>query len=100
VSTTRINEKVKEFEPMQISKKPVEFIDPKKEALSMVMVDEDYDGKVFDLDHYFFGDEIIKNNFEVVFPRKKTGQKLMIIYLDVLGNEKIEVKDIKEFKKK
>jgi hypothetical protein len=24
----------------------------------------------------------------------------MIIYLDVLGNEKVEVKDIKDFKKK
>jgi len=92
--------KIKRFEPVQISKKPVEFEDPRKEALSMVMIDEDYDGKVFDMDHYFFGDEIVKNDFKVAFPKEKTGQKLMIIYLDVLGNEKIEVKDIKDFKKK
>ena len=92
--------KIKTFEPLQISKKPVEFEDPKKEALSLVMIDEDYDGKVFDMDHYFFGDEIIKDDFEVIFPKQKAGQKIMIIYLDVLGNEKAEVKDIKDFKKK
>jgi len=92
--------KIKKFEPVQISKKPVEFEDPKKEALSMVMIDEDYDGKVFDMDHYFFGDEIVKNDFKAVFPKQKAGQKLMIIYLDILGNEKAEVKDTKDFKKK
>jgi len=91
---------IKKFEPVQISKKPIEFEDSKKEALSMVMIDEDYDGKVFDMDHYFFGDEIVKNNFKVVFPKQKAGKKIMIIYLDVLGNEKVEVKDIKDFKKK
>jgi len=91
---------IKKFEPVQISKKPVEFEDPKKEALSMVMIDKDYYGKVFDMDHYFFGDEIIKNDYAVIFPKQNAGQKIMIIYLDVLGNEKVEVKDIKDFKKK
>jgi site-specific DNA-methyltransferase (adenine-specific)/adenine-specific DNA-methyltransferase len=92
--------RIKKFEPVQISKKPVEFQDPKKEALSIVMIDENYDGKVFDMDHYFFGDEIVKNDFKVVFPSDKVGEKIMIIYLDVLGNEKVEVKDAKDFKKK
>ncbi|MBA7660570.1 hypothetical protein ES703_68573 [subsurface metagenome] len=92
--------KIKKFEPLQISKKPVEFEDPKKEALSMVMIDENYDGKVFDMDYYSFGDEIIKNDFKVVFTKENTGEKIMIIYLDVLGNEKVEVKNIKDFKKK
>jgi site-specific DNA-methyltransferase (adenine-specific)/adenine-specific DNA-methyltransferase len=92
--------KIKKFEPVQISKKPVEFKDPKKEALSMVMIDKNYDGKVFDMDYYFFNDEIIKNDFKVAFSAEKAGPKIMIIYLDVLGNEKVEVKDIKDFKKK
>ena len=92
--------KIKKFEPVQISKKPVEFEDPKKEALSMVMIDENYDGKVFDIDHYFFGDEIVKNNFKVTIAKEKVGSKIMIIYLDILGNERVEVKDIKDFKKK
>ncbi len=92
--------KINKFEPVQISKKPVEFQDPKKESLAMVMIDKDYDGKVFDMDHYFFNDEIFKNDFKVVFPKDKAGQKIMIIYLDILGNEKIEIKDIKDFKRK
>ncbi len=92
--------KIQKFEPVQISKKPVEFKDPKKEALSMVMIDKNYDGKVFDMDYYFFNDEIIKNDFKVAFSAEKAGPKIMIIYLDVLGNEKVEVKDIKDFKKK
>lgn len=92
--------KINKFEPVQISKKPIEFKDPKKEALAMVMIDKNYDGKVFDMDHYFFNDEIVKNDFKVVFPKDKAGQKIMIIYLDILGNEKVEVKDIKDFKKK
>lgn len=92
--------KIKKFEPVQISKKPVEFKDPKREALSMVMIDKDYDGKVFDMDYYFFNNEIVKNDFKIAFPKDKAGQKIMIIYLDVLGNEKVEVKDIKDFKKK
>jgi DNA modification methylase len=91
--------KIKKFEPVQISKKPVEFEDPKKEALSMVMVDEDYDEKVFDMDYYFFNDDIVKKDFKVVFPKDKVGQRLMVIYLDVLGNEKVEVKNITDFKK-
>ncbi len=92
--------KIKKFEPVQISKKPVEFKDPKREALSMVMIDKNYDGKVFDMDYYFFNDEIIKNDFKIAFSAEKAGPKIMIIYLDVLGNEKVEVKDIKDFKKK
>jgi len=36
----------------------------------------------------------------LLFQQKKAGPKIMIIYLDVLGNEKVEVKDIKDFKKK
>lgn len=92
--------KIQKFEPVQISKKPVEFEDLKKEALSMVMIDEDYDGKIFDMDHYFFNDEIVKNDFKIAFPAEKAGPKIMIIYLDVLGNEKAEVKSIKDFRKK
>ena len=52
------------------------------------------------MNHFFFGDEIVKNNFKIVFPKQKAGQKIMIIYLDVLGNEKVEVKNTKVFKKK
>lgn len=66
----------------------------------MVLIDKDYNDKFFDMDYYFFRDEIEKNGWKVKFPADKVGEKIAIIYLDVLGNERFEVKSIKDFKKK
>jgi len=82
--------KIKEFEPIQIGSNIVEFEDPKSEALALVMIDLDYDGETFNLDNYYFGDEICKNGFNITFD-DKIGNKLMIIYMDIFGNEKKEV---------
>ena len=87
---------IKEFEPVQRTKEPIEFEDA-KEALSMVLVDTEYNGKYFNLTHRFFFDEIEKNNFIVGIPAEKVGKQIMIIYLDILGNERVEVKSIEDF---
>lgn len=89
---------IKKFEAVQRSKKPIEF--KNREALSMVLIDKDYNDKFFDMDYYFFRDEIEKNGWKVKFPADKVGEKIAIVYLDVLGNERFEVKNIKDFKKK
>jgi site-specific DNA-methyltransferase (adenine-specific)/adenine-specific DNA-methyltransferase len=89
---------IKKFEAVQRSKKPIEF--KNREALSMAMIDKDYNGKYFDMDYYFFRDEIEKNGWKVKFPADKVGDKIAIIYLDVLGNERFEVKSINDFKNK
>ena len=89
---------IKKFEAIQRTKKPIEF--KNKEALSMVLIDKDYNGKYFDMDYYFFQDQIEKDNWRVKFSADKIGDKIAIIYLDVLGNERFEVRDIKDFKKK
>jgi len=89
---------IKKFEAVQRSKKPIEF--KNKEALSMVLIDKDYNNKYFDMDYYFFRDQIEKDKWKVKFPADKVGDKIAIIYLDVLGNERFEVKSIKDFKKK
>jgi len=89
---------IKKFEAVQRSKKPIEF--KNREALSMVMIDKDYNGKYFDMDYYFFRDEIEKNGWKVKFPADKVGDKIALIYLDVLGNERFEVKSINVFKNK
>jgi site-specific DNA-methyltransferase (adenine-specific)/adenine-specific DNA-methyltransferase len=89
---------IKKFEAVQRSKKPIEF--KNREALSMVMIDKDYNGKYFDMDYYFFRDQIEKDEWKVKFPADKVGDKIAIIYLDVLGNERFEVRSIKDFKKK
>jgi site-specific DNA-methyltransferase (adenine-specific)/adenine-specific DNA-methyltransferase len=89
---------IKEFEAVQRAKEPVEFEDP-KEALSMVLVDRDYNGKFFNMTDYFFADDIKKEGYKVRIPATKVGEKVCIIYLDIFGNERIEVKGIKEFRK-
>ena len=82
--------KIKEFEPIQLGSKIIPFKDPKLESLAMIMIDLDYDGKTFQMDKYYFGDEIKKNDFKVEFD-EKMGTKIMVIYLDIFGNEKREV---------
>ncbi len=68
------------------------------ETLSMVMVDFDYDGEVFDLDKTFFAEELKKVAHKISFDKKMLDKKMMIIYMDIFGNEKREVKELKDFK--
>jgi len=88
---------IKDFEPIQLGSKIVEFKDPKSEAIAMIMIDLDYDEETFQLDKYWFGDEIKKNDFKVEF-EDKIKDKIMIIYLDIFGNEKREVISKSKFK--
>lgn len=90
---------IKEFEAVQRSKEPIEFKDP-KDALSMVLIDRNYNGKYFNMSDYFFKDQIEKEGWKVRILNIRTGNNVMIIYLDVLGNERIEVKSIKDFRKR
>jgi len=89
---------IKEFEAVQRAKEPVEFKDP-KDALSMVLIDKDYNGKFFNMTDYFFADNIKKESYKVRIPATKVGEKVCIIYLDIFGNERIEVKEINDFKR-
>jgi site-specific DNA-methyltransferase (adenine-specific)/adenine-specific DNA-methyltransferase len=90
---------IKEFEAIQRAKEPEELKDP-KDALSMVLIDKDYNGKFFNMTDYFFAEDIKKEGYKVRIPATNLGQKVCIIYLDIFGNERIEVKEIKEFKRR
>ena len=48
--------KIEKFESKVISRKPLEFAN--LETLSMVMLDYDFDGEVFDLDEVFYAEEL------------------------------------------
>ena len=82
--------KIENFESKIISKKPLKFAN--LETLSMVMTDYDFDGEVFDLDDVFYAEDLKRDEYEVRFSANKLKGQLMIIYLDIFGNEKREVK--------
>ncbi len=88
--------KIKTFKSRTLTKSPEEF--ENYETLSMVMVDYNYDDKVFDLDEVFYADKI-KPDFEVRFDSQKLDKQMMVIYLDIYGNEKKEILSVKDFKK-
>jgi len=88
---------IKQFESRVISKKPVNLAN--LESLSMVMLDYDFDGEVFDLDDVFYAEDLKKNGYEVRFASEKIDGQCMIIYLDIFGNEKREIKKLSDFAK-
>ena len=90
--------KIRKFKSNILSKKPLKF--ENRETLSMVMVDYDYNDEVFDFDDVFYAEDLKKNKWEVSFDADKIDKQIMIIYIDIFGNEKKEVKKIKEFKDK
>lgn len=88
--------KIKTFKSRTLTKSPEEF--ENYETLSMVMVDYNYDGKVFDLDEVFYADTL-KPDFEVRFDISRLDKRMMVIYLDIYGNEKKEILSLQDFKK-
>lgn len=89
--------KIKKFRSNILSKKPLKF--ENREPLSMVMVDYDYNGEVFDFDDVFYAEDLKKNKWEIHFDADKINKQIMIIYIDIFGNEKREVRKLKDFKK-
>lgn len=67
------------------------------ETLSMVMLDYDYDGEVFDLDAVFYADDLTKGNWELHFPPESLGKKLMAAFIDIYGNEARVVIEASQF---
>ncbi len=53
----------------------------------MVMVDFNYNGKVFDLDKVFYATAFKDNGWKIEFPRKDVAGDVMLVFLDIYGNE-------------
>ncbi|GAG64365.1 unnamed protein product [marine sediment metagenome] len=89
--------KIKKLRSNILSKRPLKF--ENRETLSMIMVDYDYNREVFDFDDVFYAEDLKKNNWEVRSDADKIDGQIMIIYIDIFGNEKREVKKLKDFRK-
>jgi hypothetical protein len=87
--------KIEKFESKTISKKPLTFAN--LETLSMVMLDHNFDGEVFNLNQVFFAEDLKEGDYEVRFSQEKAKGQIMIIYLDIFGNEKREIKTLADF---
>jgi site-specific DNA-methyltransferase (adenine-specific)/adenine-specific DNA-methyltransferase len=87
--------KLEKFESKVISRKPLNFTN--FETLSMVMLDYSFDGEVFDLDEVFYAESLKKNDYEVRFVEDNVEGQIMVIYIDIYGNEKREVKTLSDF---
>jgi len=61
------------------------------ETLSMVMLDFNYDGKVFDLDAPFYAHQLEADEWQAWFPIGKVGERLMVVFIDIYGNEAREL---------
>ncbi|MFH1863839.1 MAG: site-specific DNA-methyltransferase [bacterium] len=70
-----------------------------RESLSMVMVDFNYDGETFNLEKVYYASDIEKNKWEIHCPVASIKNQLMIVYLDIYGNEYREIKTLKDFKR-
>lgn len=57
------------------------------ETLAMLMVDLDYDGKIFDLDQAFYGEEMESKDWSVRFTPETLGARIMAVWIDHHGNE-------------
>ncbi len=78
------------------------------ETLSMVLVDYDYPYNPkrtgdeplppFELDAVYYANDLRTQNWEVQIPLRQLGDYLMIVYLDIYGNEYTEIKAPTDFK--
>jgi len=61
------------------------------ETFSMLMLDYDYNGKVFDMDAVVYAHQIQDDGWQALFPLEHIGTSVMIIFIDIYGNEAREV---------
>jgi site-specific DNA-methyltransferase (adenine-specific)/adenine-specific DNA-methyltransferase len=61
------------------------------ESFSMLMLDLDFDGSVFDLDKFYFAHQMEAAKWECSFPVDKMGESVRVVFLDLHGNEAHEV---------
>ena len=80
--------KIKSFRSDAVVREPFQK-KGNRETLSMVMLDFNYDEKsqVFDLDAVQYADAIKEARWKVTFRPDLLGQKVMVVFLDIYGNE-------------
>jgi len=110
--------RIKEFRSDTLASSPEDF--ENFETLSMVLVDYDFNGKVFNLDSVYWGEDLVNTELkrkgitstakfaervkdceylDVRLPEDKAKDNMMIIFIDKYGNEKKQILKRKDFLK-
>lgn len=87
---------LKTFESKILSKKPTNYAN--LETLSMVIIDYEYDSQSFNFEQVLFAHEIKGNDYVITLDAKRLKTDCMIIWIDIFGNEKREIINLKNFK--
>jgi len=61
------------------------------ETFSTLMLDFDYNGEVFDMDAVHFAHELEEHKWQTWFSLDEIGKNIMVVFLDIYGNEAREV---------
>ncbi len=61
------------------------------ETFSMLMLDLDYTGDVFNPDVFFLAQQLETANWEVWFSKEDLGEQAMAVFIDIYGNEAREI---------
>ena len=105
-----IEEFYSDFSEEESGKEPENF-----ESLAMVLIDKDYNGNAFEMDESYFAEdllpkkkrkqepdeenlaEILREQKEIVIDldKQSCGERIMIIYIDIYGNEFKEILAVK-----
>ena len=67
------------------------------ETLSMLMLDFDYNGDVFDLDAVFYNHQMEEAGWEARFSAESLGGNVMAVFIDIHGNEARELIPLAQF---
>lgn len=66
-------------------------------TLSMLMLDYNYNGEVFQLDDVFYAAALGREGWTARFPKERVGGRMMAIFVDIYGNEAREVIESSRF---
>lgn len=61
------------------------------ETFSVLMLDFDYTGDVFNPDGFFLAQQLETAHWEVWFPKEHLGEQVMAVFIDIYGNEAREM---------
>jgi len=110
--------RIKEFRSDTLASSPEDF--ENFETLSMVLIDFNFNGKVFDLDAVYWAEDLVNaelkrrgltstakyaervkdcDYLDVRIPEEKVTDNMMIIFVDKYGNEKKQILKRKDFSK-